>query len=73
MLDQIYLTLSFMSPKRCQGRYPEADGIYLRAIEIMEKASGPDHQSLARTLSSRAALLVKQVGLCQFLGCAQSY
>lgn len=70
----IYFTSTFMSSltKHCQGRYSEADGVYVRAIGIMEKASGPDHQYHARTLSSRAGLLRKQVILCQCLGYVRS-
>lgn len=42
-----------------QGKYSEADLLYLRAIEIGEKALGPDHPDLATWLSNRALVLLK--------------
>ena len=44
-----------------QGRYDEADGLYLSCIEIQERALGPDHPGLAVSLSNRAGLLRQQV------------
>ena len=44
-----------------QGKYEEADPLYLRAIEIGEKTLGPDHPDLATRLNNRAWLLKKQV------------
>lgn len=44
-----------------QGKYDEADPLYLRAIAITEKALGPDHPSLAESLNNRAELLTAQV------------
>lgn len=35
--------------------------MYLRCIEIQEKALGPDHQEVAQTLTNRAIHLKKQV------------
>ncbi|CAN0453882.1 unnamed protein product, partial [Ectocarpus fasciculatus] len=40
-----------------QGKYDEADPLYLRAIEIGEKTLGPDHPGLATWLNNRAELL----------------
>ncbi|CAN0309588.1 unnamed protein product, partial [Ectocarpus fasciculatus] len=44
-----------------QGKYAEADPLCIRAIEIAEKTLGPDHQSLAAMLNSRAELMRVQV------------
>ena len=44
-----------------QGKFDEADPLYLRAIEIGEKTLGPEHPSLATTLNNRAGLLEQQV------------
>ena len=44
-----------------QGKYAEADPLYLRAIEIGEKTLGPDHPELATRLNNRAGLLAAQV------------
>ena len=44
-----------------QGKFEEADSLYLRAIEIGEKTLGPDHPDLATRLNNRAGLLRKQV------------
>ena len=40
-----------------QGKYAEAEPLYLRALAIMEKALGPDHPNVATTLETYAALL----------------
>ncbi|CAN0500846.1 unnamed protein product, partial [Ectocarpus sp. 8 AP-2014] len=40
-----------------QCDYTEADPLYLRAIEIGEKALGPDHPDIATRLNRRAGLL----------------
>lgn len=42
-------------------KFEEADPLYLRAIEMGEKALGPGHPALARQLNNRAGLLTKQV------------
>ncbi|CAM9138218.1 unnamed protein product, partial [Ectocarpus sp. 13 AM-2016] len=57
LLDNTRTALSF----RFQGKYAEADPLYLRAIEIGEKTLGPDHPALATRLNNWAGLLVKQV------------
>lgn len=44
-----------------QGKYVEADPLYLRAIEIGEKTLGPEHPDLATRLNNRAELLKAQV------------
>ena len=44
-----------------QGRYDEADGLYVRCIEVQEGALGPDHPELAVILNNRAILLRRQV------------
>ena len=48
-------------PTSLQGKYAEADRLYLRAIEIGEKTLGPDHPDLAKRLNNRAGLLGEQV------------
>eukprot|EP00903_Cladosiphon_okamuranus_P018131 g16686.t1 len=50
-----------------QGKYAEADRLYLRAIEIGEKTLGPDHPNLATRLNNRAVLLKSQ-GKCEEAG-----
>lgn len=44
-----------------QEKYDEADHLYLRAVEIQEKALGPDHPDLALSLNNRAEILKGQV------------
>ncbi|CAN0589020.1 unnamed protein product, partial [Ectocarpus sp. 12 AP-2014] len=44
-----------------QGKYADADPLYLQAIEIQAKILGPEHQDLATTLNNLAALLEIQV------------
>lgn len=44
-----------------QGKYAEADPLYLRVIGVMEKALGPDHPNVAICLHNRALLLGEQV------------
>ena len=44
-----------------QGKYAEADPLFVRAIEIGEKALGPDHPNVATMLSGRAGFLASQV------------
>lgn len=46
-----------------QGRYGEADPLYVRAIEIGERALGRDHPDVATGLANRAGLLMAQVGV----------
>lgn len=50
---------------RLQGKYTEADPLYLRAIEIRERVLGADHPDLAISLSTRGQLLRAQV--CVFV------
>ncbi len=42
---------------RDQGRYAEAEPLYQRSLAINEKALGPEHPDVARTLENYAALL----------------
>lgn len=44
-----------------QGKYAEADSLYLRSQAIREKLLGPEHRDVAQSLNNRAALLRKQV------------
>lgn len=44
-----------------QGKFEDAGPLYLRAIDIAEKALGPDHPTLASMLNNRAAVLMAQV------------
>lgn len=48
-------------PDYWQGNYDEADPLFLRAIDIHEKALGPDHPQLGQPLNDRALLLKTQV------------
>lgn len=57
LLDDTRVALFF----RFQGNFADADQMYLRAIEIEEKALGPDHPNLAKRLNNRAELLKLQV------------
>ncbi|CAM9785452.1 unnamed protein product [Ectocarpus sp. 4 AP-2014] len=43
-----------------QGKYTEADPLYLRAIEVVEKMLGRDHPDLATSFNNRAGLLRAQ-------------
>lgn len=52
-------------PVRVQERYAEADPLFVRAIEIGEKAHGPDHPKLATSLNNQAWLLKAQVRILQ--------
>ncbi len=40
-----------------QGRYGEAEPLYKRALAIWEKALGPEHPDVAKSLANYAALL----------------
>ena len=44
-----------------QGKYDEAEPLYVRAMAIDEKVYGPDHPEVARDLNNRAELLQQQV------------
>lgn len=46
---------------RFQGKYAEADPLFLRVIKIGEKALGLNHPNLATWLNNRAELLESQV------------
>lgn len=46
---------------RSQGKYTEADPLYLRAIEIKEGILGADHPDVAIWLCTRGQLLQSQV------------
>ncbi|CAM9312832.1 unnamed protein product, partial [Laminaria digitata] len=43
-----------------QGKYAEAEPLYLRAVEINEKTLGPDHSSTATLLTKLAELFEAQ-------------
>ncbi|CBJ28560.1 conserved unknown protein [Ectocarpus siliculosus] len=45
---------------RNEGKYSEADFVYLEASEIQQKTLGPDHPDLAETLNRRALVLASQ-------------
>ncbi|MDA2913832.1 tetratricopeptide repeat protein [Acidobacteriia bacterium AH_259_A11_L15] len=42
-----------------QGKYPEAEPLYQRALAIWEKALGPEHPFVAQGLENYAVLLRK--------------
>lgn len=48
-----------------QGKYAEADALYLRAIEVGEKMVGHDHPYLATSFNNRAELLRAQARVKQ--------
>ncbi|CAN0562837.1 unnamed protein product, partial [Laminaria digitata] len=54
------------------GKYAEAEPLYTRALDITEKALGPEHPSTGVSLSNLAELFEAQVRAvippCQFLG-----
>ena len=52
------------SHRAIQGKYQEADPLYLRSIGIFEQTLGPDHPVLAETLHNRAELMKAQVRGC---------
>lgn len=54
-----YISSGSRSP---QGKPEEAEALCARAIEIQEKALGPDHPDLVPFLTGRATLLQRQVG-----------
>lgn len=43
-------------PLAVQGKYAEAEKQYKRAIEILEKTLGPNHQAVAAVLNNLAEL-----------------
>lgn len=45
-----------------KGKFPEADRLFQRAIEIYEEGLGSNHPALATALNNRAAVLKAQVG-----------
>ncbi|CAN0037961.1 unnamed protein product, partial [Ectocarpus sp. 12 AP-2014] len=44
-----------------QGKYEEADPLYLRSLAIYENAYGPHHPDVAIGLNNRAGLLKSKV------------
>lgn len=44
-----------------QGKYAEADALYVRAIESREALNGPDDPDIATLLGNRAEVLENQV------------
>ena len=52
-LNNLALAYSF------QGKYAEAEPLFTRALNIWERAFGPDHPTLAQGLENYAALLRK--------------
>lgn len=44
-----------------QGKYAEAEPLYMRTQEIVEKSLGPDHPDVATIVSNRAELMKQQV------------
>lgn len=50
-----------------QGKYREADLLYLRALDIKERFLGPDHEVVASSLGCLANSLEAQVKCTQVL------
>ncbi|CAN0113270.1 unnamed protein product, partial [Ectocarpus sp. 12 AP-2014] len=46
--------------RQSQGKYDEAEPLYIRAVAIREKALGPDHPDVASCLNNLADLLQSQ-------------
>lgn len=44
-----------------QGKFKEADLLYIRVLEILGATVGEEHTKYASTLNNRAALLASQV------------
>ena len=44
---------------RVQGQYAKAEPLYKRTLDIMEKALGPNHPTMANALENYASLLRK--------------
>lgn len=47
--------------RAAQGQHSRADILFLKAIEICERALGPHHPMLGITVGNRANVLVQQV------------
>lgn len=43
-----------------QGKYEEADALYLRSIDISEKLLGPDDLEIAKSITTRGNLAAAQ-------------
>ena len=56
------LTIFLIIPSDFQGKYDKAEPLYKRALDIKEKAYGPDHEGVAGILSNWGLLLANQVG-----------
>lgn len=54
------------TPPSFQGKYAEAEHLYVRALGIREKVLGADHYDLATTLNDLALLLNAQVRVLDF-------
>lgn len=50
-----------MARRNTQGKYAEAEPLYLKALKISEEALGMDHPTVAHLLNNRATLLRDQV------------
>lgn len=60
-----YFSPSF--PVTFQGKYEEAETLYVRSLAIDEKAYGPDHPKVAIGLNNRAGFSRSQVSHIIFL------
>lgn len=56
---QINLAISF--PVTFQGKFEEAEPLFIRLLAIDEKVHGPDHPEVSTDLNNLAALLKVQV------------
>lgn len=61
MGSQCKLNRMHHHPDSRQGKYDEADRLYVREMEIMGKVVGPDHPNVAAVLGNQALLLQRQV------------
>lgn len=46
-----------------QGKHAEAEALYERSHAIQEEMLSPEHPSVALSLSTRASLMARQVGI----------
>ncbi|CAM9461600.1 unnamed protein product, partial [Ectocarpus fasciculatus] len=57
---QRHQEIALSSPVTFQGKYEEAEPLYVRSLAIREKVGGPDHPDVATSINSWAGLLRAQ-------------
>lgn len=56
-------------PGRLQGKYAEAEPLYIRSVSIKEEIFGPDHHEVSTVLCNLAGLFTAQVRVARFPLC----